>query len=110
MRFLFACALLLLGLREVSLRAEPLRLFVATNGNDGWSGKLERPSRDAGDGPKATLVGALTTARTTDRSAREDGTTILLRDGVCSAQARTICRRPRVVSLLRYARRLPTRY
>jgi len=35
--------------------AEPLSLFVATNGNDAWSGKLSEPNADNTDGPFATL-------------------------------------------------------
>lgn len=37
--------------------------FVTTNGNDGWSGHLARPKRDASDGPFATLPRALDAAR-----------------------------------------------
>jgi len=33
-------------------------LFVSLDGNDRWSGRLPRPSEDAGDGPLATIAGA----------------------------------------------------
>lgn len=33
-------------------------LYVATNGNDNWSGRLPEPNADGTDGPLATLVGA----------------------------------------------------
>jgi len=33
-------------------------LYVAPNGNDAWSGKLERPNPAGNDGPLATLAGA----------------------------------------------------
>jgi len=35
-----------------------LTLFVATNGNDAWSGRLAAPAPDGADGPLATLAGA----------------------------------------------------
>jgi hypothetical protein len=38
--------------------AEPLKLFVATNGNDQWSGTLAEPNAAKTDGPLATLQGA----------------------------------------------------
>ncbi len=53
------CALMigiLLGLASGRLPAATLH--VATDGNDAWSGKLERPNADHSDGPLATLVGA----------------------------------------------------
>src|ERR1035437_4311957 len=37
--------------------------FVATNGNDQWSGRLPAPSRNETDGPFATLPGALKAIR-----------------------------------------------
>ena len=38
-------------------------LFVATNGNDQWSGRLPAPDRKGTDGPFATLPGALKAVR-----------------------------------------------
>ena len=37
--------------------------FVATNGNDQWSGRLPAPDRNGSDGPFATLPGALQALR-----------------------------------------------
>src|ERR1039458_9643424 len=37
--------------------------FVATNGNDQWSGRLPAPNRKGTDGPLATLPGALKAIR-----------------------------------------------
>jgi hypothetical protein len=37
--------------------------FVATDGNDQWSGRLPKPNRAGTDGPFATLPGALKTVR-----------------------------------------------
>ena len=47
----------------------PLTLYVATTGNDAWSGQLREPGEDAQDGPLATLEAALEVAR----DAREPG-------------------------------------
>ena len=78
--FLFA-ALLIASPR---LDARPFTLYVATNGNDQWSGQLASPASNAQDGPLATLPAALKAAR----QAREknsaqglDGVTIFLRGG-----------------------------
>jgi hypothetical protein len=38
--------------------ASPVVLHVAPDGNDGWSGKMERPNRARSDGPLASLIGA----------------------------------------------------
>ncbi len=38
--------------------AEGLTLFVATDGNDAWSGKLASPNAEGSDGPLATLAAA----------------------------------------------------
>ena len=35
--------------------APPARLYVATNGNDAWSGKLPQPNHTRTDGPYATI-------------------------------------------------------
>ncbi len=58
------CALLIgltLGLAPASLFA--VTLYVAPNGNDAWSGKLEQPNKENNDGPLATLAGARNTLR-----------------------------------------------
>jgi len=49
-----ACALLLCS---VSAAAEP-DFFVATNGNNQWTGKLSEPKADGSDGPLASLEAA----------------------------------------------------
>ncbi len=41
--------------RRAALRPGPCDLFVATNGNDAWSGTLPRPNLARSDGPFATL-------------------------------------------------------
>lgn len=37
---------------------EPLKLYVSTEGDDAWSGRLPQRSADGSDGPLATLAGA----------------------------------------------------
>ena len=47
---------LLLGVATCALGAPPQgSLYVATNGNDAWSGRLAEPNADKTDGPFATL-------------------------------------------------------
>lgn len=53
----FAGLLLLLA-QALALAAPPVRLYVATDGNDSWSGRLPAPSADGTDGPLASLTGA----------------------------------------------------
>lgn len=66
------------------LSGAPLTLYVATNGNDAWSGRLKEPSPDRRDGPLASLSAALETVRSLP--ARDiqtsDGISVLLRGGV----------------------------
>jgi len=51
--------LLALLLLAVAVSAQtPVRLYVAPNGNDRWSGRLPRPNASRTDGPLATLQGA----------------------------------------------------
>jgi len=68
----------------LQLDAKPFTLYVATNGNDQWSGRLASPAADSRDGPQATLAGALRTARQarqTNAAQAADGIAILLRGG-----------------------------
>jgi hypothetical protein len=48
----------------------PHVFFVATNGNDSWSGKLAAPTRDSSDGPFATASHALSAIREHRRALR----------------------------------------
>src|SRR5438046_2273531 len=66
--------------------AKSFIFFVATNGNDGWSGRLEKPGRDGRDGPLATLPVALKAARSARQSSKQtsDRATIFLRGGTYS--------------------------
>lgn len=76
--FLYLAGLALAG----QMRAAPITLHVATNGNDRWTGKLALPARDGKDGPLATVPAALRAARLArQQSGDPEGVTILLRGG-----------------------------
>jgi hypothetical protein len=57
--------------------------FVATNGNDGWSGTLAAPNRQRMDGPFATVTRALKAVRNSHASSNtvREHPTILIREG-----------------------------
>ncbi|MCK4417412.1 MAG: right-handed parallel beta-helix repeat-containing protein [Candidatus Latescibacteria bacterium] len=59
--------------------------YVATDGNDKWSGKLAKPNAKKTDGPFATLVGARDAVRELKKEAREEGikgpVTVMVRGG-----------------------------
>ena len=64
--------------------------FVATNGNDQWSGRLPSPDREGTDGPFATLSGALKTLRGLRQphdSAAKGSLTVLVGGGLYCAEA-----------------------
>src|SRR5438046_10386334 len=81
---MLSCATFLLF--TASLQAKSLTFYVATNGNDGWSGRLEKPARDGKDGPLASLPAALeqTRAARQDSGKSPDRVTILVRGGTYS--------------------------
>jgi hypothetical protein len=85
LRILCAPALLLFVV-SISASARPLTIYVATNGNDQWSGRHDKPSPDRRDGPVASLPEALKKARAARRisSKPPDRITILLRGGTYS--------------------------
>lgn len=63
--------------------AKSLTLYVATNGDDGWSGRLPAPAKDGRDGPLATLPKALKSAREARANLKEapDAVTIFIHGG-----------------------------
>jgi hypothetical protein len=77
--FLAAALLLAAGLAG----AEPLSLYVATNGSDAWSGRLAAPAADQKDGPFATLERARDEIRRLKQGAGlpAGGVTVALRGG-----------------------------
>jgi len=56
-----------------------LRFYVATNGNDGWSGHYATPRKNANNGPLASLPEAIRRARS---ERKHEQVEILLREGV----------------------------
>src|ERR1051326_7759714 len=72
-------------LSNVAGSAKSLTIHVAANGNDHWSGRLDRPRRDGKDGPGATLPAAFMEARAARAHPGADGPptiTVLLHGGV----------------------------
>lgn len=70
--------------RQVQPQTGPGIFFVATNGNDAWSGRRAVPNWRKTDGPFATLSRALTAAReykAGQGSSESNGATIWVRDG-----------------------------
>jgi hypothetical protein len=59
----FLCVGSLLAAEKLQPMAQPLTFYVATNGNDAWSGRLARPAGDGSDGPLRTPAAALRAAR-----------------------------------------------
>ncbi|MBM4083084.1 MAG: hypothetical protein FJ278_25470, partial [Planctomycetes bacterium] len=69
---------------RMSTRERPagVTLFVATNGNDAWSGALAKPNRAKTDGPFATLERARDEIRRLkETTGLPDGATIFIRGG-----------------------------
>ena len=65
--------------RDESKQAD---FYVATDGNDGWSGKLETPNAGETDGPFATLARARDAVRELKKSNTKKDIVVLVRDGV----------------------------
>ncbi|NOZ21650.1 MAG: hypothetical protein GXP25_11265 [Planctomycetes bacterium] len=60
-------------------------LYVATNGNDDWSGKLAAPNANKTNGPLATLQGARDAIRKLKSEGRlPEGATVFVREGMYS--------------------------
>ncbi|MBM3892493.1 MAG: hypothetical protein FJ388_25530, partial [Verrucomicrobia bacterium] len=70
------------SLPAVADAAEPVRFYVATNGNDAWSGRLAAPNAEKTDGPFATLTRARDEIRKLKAAGRLGaGVTVLVRAG-----------------------------
>ena len=84
---LTATILALAGCRALDgPRGEPLRVqaeyYVATDGNDAWSGRLPRPNAERTDGPFATVSAARDTIRRSGRAGGRAGPLcVVLRGG-----------------------------
>jgi hypothetical protein len=53
-----AMAAFVLGAMAMAAHGGAATLYLAPDGDDSWSGRLERPKRDRSDGPLASLAGA----------------------------------------------------
>src|SRR5262245_4133413 len=76
-----SCFLLTVCTLLAAFSASAATFFVATNGNDSWSGRLEKPSGNATDGPFVTLPRAVNAARAARLAKPSDPVTIFLRGG-----------------------------
>ncbi len=79
--------LLVLMALGIEIHAKPLILHVSPAGNDRWSGRADNPLTNGQDGPVASLQAALTLARKAPAGEKEEGVTILLREGHYSLTA-----------------------
>ena len=63
--------------------SSPLQLFVATDGDDQWSGRLAAPNAERSDGPLASLTGARDAIRRIKHNeGLQQPIEVLVRDGV----------------------------
>lgn len=69
--------------RNSALLDQSHAFFVATNGNDGWSGKLASPNRHKTDGPFATVERAFSAVRETRLRDGGRRANIFIRGGYC---------------------------
>jgi hypothetical protein len=73
----------LIALSQAAVHAEPVTLYVATNGNDAWSGRVAEPNAGKTDGPLASLTGARDTLRKTKTDGKLPGPALVqVRQGV----------------------------
>ena len=71
------------SLQELKQSTTPARAFyVATNGNDKWSGILPTPSSSGKDGPFATLQQARNAIRDLRQNGSKEAFTVLVRSGI----------------------------
>jgi hypothetical protein len=72
----------LLGVAPVTVASPaPVAIYVATNGNDGWSGRLAVPNEPRTDGPLASLAGARDRLRGRSAEVRNQPAQVLVRGG-----------------------------
>ena len=70
------------GERGTMARAKPVTFYVATNGDDHWTGKRAAPNAQHTDGPFATLARARAAIRQAKTFRAFNGATVLMRGGV----------------------------
>ncbi len=61
--------------------AHPLDLYVSTQGNDAWSGRVTSPNKAKGDGPMASLAGARDKIRELRKAGLQGEVRVLIRGG-----------------------------
>ncbi|MCL4692942.1 MAG: hypothetical protein KJ060_10595, partial [Candidatus Hydrogenedentes bacterium] len=67
---------------SLAVDAEPLRLFVAPNGNDAWPGTADAPNAEGTDGPLATIAAARDKVRhAKTNGALPEGAVVTIRGG-----------------------------
>ena len=81
-----AVGLALAGLGAVGAEGEgrEIVLFVAPDGSDAWSGRLERPNAEGTDGPAASLAGAREAVRRARSAAPGRPVRVVIAEGVYS--------------------------
>lgn len=67
--------------------SSPFTLYVATNGNDAWSGRLRAPNRAGTDGPLASLTAARDQIRHHRMYIKDGPAQVLVRSGTYSLTA-----------------------
>ena len=80
MRYAWCVVAMLVSTLAASHAAEP-RFYVATDGNDRWSGTLASPNPAGTDGPLKTLTAARDAVRKTRDAGNQDTATITIRAG-----------------------------
>lgn len=83
---LFSAALLAMVTATVAAPA-PLTLYLATNGNDLWSGRLATPNKARSDGPLCSLAGARDRIRGQKAEVRNQPVQVWVRGGTYSLPA-----------------------
>ena len=80
---LFFCVLFINSFGKPPLTASDVKtdFYVATNGNDSWSGKLDSPNSSNSDGPFATIERARDEIRKLTESERKTDICVLIRGG-----------------------------
>lgn len=73
--------LLLAGLLVLGVEAQALTIHVATDGDDTWSGRFERPNAERTDGPVATLAGARNAVRRLRAAGGQEPVEVQVQDG-----------------------------
>ncbi|MFN3422683.1 MAG: right-handed parallel beta-helix repeat-containing protein, partial [Armatimonadota bacterium] len=84
MRLLIAFIALLGWCGTMTSSAQTLKLYVAPNGNDNWSGRLPTPNAKRADGPFATLHRARDFIRELKRQGKfpKNGVIVEVRAGI----------------------------